>query len=251
MANSSGIRTISEQVENCYIIYDAQLAGQISTQWFEAEYWRAQGHLQSVAAGRGQAWFVQRQDQHYVLRHFCRGGLAAKITADWYVWTGLRKTRAWREYQLLVKLQKLGLPAPAPIAARVIRHGLFYTADLLTRCIPDSQPLSRVLAQRALDDRLWQRIGNCIRAFHEHDIYHADLNAHNILLNTSDQPYIIDFDKGSVDQDRSWQQRNLQRLLHSLLKLQALDPQFHFSETNWQTLLAGYNEAALSVSKGQ
>lgn len=241
MARSSGIESISEQVENCYIIYDAQLAGQISAQWFDPAYWRVQGEVQAVTAGRGQAWFVQHQQQGYVLRHYCRGGFAAKISTDRYVWTGLTKTRAWREYQLLVKLHELGLPAPYPLAARVIRYGGFYTADLLTRRIPTSQPLSRILMERALAENLWRNIGKCIRDFHSHDIYHADLNAHNILLDDRDRIYLIDFDKSGVDQDRSWQQRTLQRLQRSLLKLQMQEKHFHFSEANWQALLAGYN----------
>lgn len=196
--------------------------------------------MQAVGAGRGQAWFIQNAEQSYVLRHYRRGGLAAKITPDRYLWTGLRKTRAWREYQLLVTIQGLGLPSPRPLAAQVVRQGRFYSADLLTQRIPDSQPLSRILAERPLNDTLWRNIGKCIRAFHDHDIYHADLNAHNILLDNKDHVYLIDFDKSSVDQDSSWQQRTLQRLQRSLIKLHTQDSNFHFSEANWQALMAGY-----------
>ena len=241
MAKSSGIRSVSEQVENRYIIYDARLAGQISAQWFEPEYWRAHAEVQAVGAGRGQAWFIQNAEQSYVLRHYRRGGLVAKITSDRYLWTGLKKTRAWREYQLLVTLQEFGLPSPRPLAAQVRRQGRFYSADLLTQRIPDSQPLSRILAERSLNDTLWRSIGKCIRAFHDHDIYHADLNAHNILLDNKDHVYLIDFDKSSVDQDSSWHQRTLQRLQRSLIKLQTQGSNFHFSEANWQALMAGYN----------
>jgi 3-deoxy-D-manno-octulosonic acid kinase len=240
VAKSSGIRSVSEQAENRYIIYDAQLSGQISAQWFDPEYWRAHAEVEAVGAGRGQAWFIQNQAASYVLRHYRRGGLMAKITPDRYLWTSINKTRAWREYQLLAKLQELGLPAPRPVAAQVLRQGSFYSADLLTRRIPDSQPLSRILTERPLEETLWHRIGKCIRAFHDHDIYHADLNAHNILLDAEGRVYLIDFDKSGVDQDSSWQQRTLQRLYRSLTKLQTQDSNFHFTEANWQTLLAGY-----------
>jgi len=241
VANSSEINSISEQVNNGYIIYDAQLAGQISMQWFEPEYWRTHGELQSVSAGRGRAWFVQHKEQNYVLRHYCRGGLAARITSDYYIWTGLEKTRAWREYHLLVRLQNLELPAPRPVAARVLRHGLFYRADLLTRRIPASRPLSRFLTEHALDDQIWRKLGVCIRAFHRQNIYHADLNAHNILLDDQKQIYLIDFDKSGVVHKGSWQQQTLQRLQRSLIKLQTQDSRFQFNRTNWQALMAGYN----------
>lgn len=238
---SSVIKSVSEQSQNEYIIYDAQLAGQLSPQWFNPEYWQRQGQLQAVSAGRGQAWFIQQQDKDYVLRHYRRGGMAAKISADRYLWMSLSSTRAWREYQLLVKLQQLGLPAPRPVAARVVRHGWFYSADILTHKIADSQPLSHVLLQQPLSDSTWQLIGKCIRAFHRQHIYHADLNAHNILLDGSGRIFLIDFDKSRVDQDTSWHQRTLQRLLRSLRKLQGQDTNFHFCETDWHALLTGYN----------
>lgn len=237
---SSAIKSVSEENQNEYIIYDAQLAGQISSHWFSPDYWQQQGSLQAVSAGRGAAWFIQAQTGQYVLRHYRRGGLMAKLSADRYVWTGLAGTRAWREYLLLAELQRLGLPAPRPVAARVVRYGWLYAADLLSQRIPDSQPLSRFLAERPLGDTVWQTIGKVIREFHRKHIYHADLNAHNILLDSQNRIFLIDFDKSRIDQDASWHARTLQRLRRSLLKLQSKDKNFHFSAPDWQALLTGY-----------
>jgi 3-deoxy-D-manno-octulosonic acid kinase len=234
------IQSISEEIENRYIIYDAQLAGQLSADWFVADYWRNHGQLQAVNAGRGQAWFVSAGNQQYVLRHYRRGGLAAKISTDRYVWSGLDRTRAWREYQILVKLQALSLPAPRPVGAHVVRHGAFYTADILTVTLPDCESLSRNLQAHALPENQWREIGKCIRRFHEHDIYHADLNAHNILLDQAGQVYVIDFDKSRIDQDHSWHPLTLQRLHRSLRKLQNQHAHFNFSDKDWQALQAGY-----------
>lgn len=209
-------------------------------QWFDPEYWRQHGEIEAVAAGRGRAWFVHRQQEHYVLRHYRRGGFAAKITADNYFWNGLEKTRAWREYRLLETMQSLGLPVPYPLAARVLRRGILYRADLLTRCIPDSQSLSRVLVEQALDDQRWFDIGTCIRDFHRHHIYHADLNAHNILLDAQGKIYLIDFDKSGIVHYGSWKPQTLQRLHRSLNKLQAQHKHYFFADKNWQALMAGY-----------
>lgn len=229
-----------EQFENSHIIYDAQLTGQISTQWFDPEYWQSRAEVRRAGNGRGEAWFIHGEHDDYVLRHYRRGGLMARVTTDRYVWTGLHKTRAWREFQLLVTLQELGLPAPVPMAARVCRHGGFYTADLMTRRIPDSQSLSTILGQQVLEHGQWQDIGRCIRRFHNHDICHADLNAHNILLDGERRVYLIDFDKSDVDQDSSWQPRTLQRLQRSLLKLRENAPEFHYDEADWRALMDGY-----------
>jgi 3-deoxy-D-manno-octulosonic acid kinase len=239
---SSAFRSICEQVKNNTIIYDAQLAGQISIRWFDPEYWQSHAEVQALAiTSRGQTWRIQTADKTYVLRHYHRGGLVAKYAFDRYLWLGLMRTRAWREYQLLVKLQEFNLPAPRPLAARVQQQGWFYRADLITNCIPNSRALSRILVEHTLDTTLWQSIGACIRAFHRRNIYHVNLNVHNILLDNSDHIYLINFDRSNVDQDQSWQQRSLLRLYQSLLKLKAQDSHVHFNETNWQALLAGYH----------
>lgn len=231
-----------EHSENSYIIYNEDLAGEISPQWFDPDYWQNCAEIERIGNGRGEAWFIHSSFGDYVLRHYRRGGLIARVTTDRYVWIGLEKTRAWREFQLLEKLQKLGLPAPLPIAARVCRYGGFYTADLITQRIPDTKSLSTILALNVLDNGQWQEIGRCIRRFHDHDICHADLNAHNILIDDAGRVYLIDFDKSDVDQDNSWQSVTLQRLQRSLLKLQAQLTEFHFSEANWQALMVGYDE---------
>jgi len=237
---SSGIRSLSQQIENRYMIYDAELAGQISPDWFDPQYWQAHGELSEVGRGRGRAWFVSSDERQLVLRHYRRGGLMAKITTDRYAWTGLQRTRAWREYQLLVRLAELGLPAPRPLAAQVQRYGSFYTADLITVRIPDSRPLSQILEGQALTEAQWREIGKCIAAYHRHDIYHADLNAHNILLDGQGRVFLIDFDKGSVDQDDSWHAATLQRLQRSLHKLSTQHAGLHYHSQDWAALLAGY-----------
>ncbi|HEY0633890.1 MAG TPA: lipopolysaccharide kinase InaA family protein, partial [Gammaproteobacteria bacterium] len=71
-----------------------------------------------------------------------RGGLIAKLVADRYLWSGIEATRAWREWRLLAELCSEGFPVPQPIAARVIREGLFYRADIVTRRL-DAIPLQR------------------------------------------------------------------------------------------------------------
>jgi len=85
-----------------------------------------------------------------------------------------------------------------------------------------------------------------IRCFHHHGVWHADLNANNILIDTETRLYLIDFDRGRLRQpSRQWQQANLDRLKRSLLKLQSHAESFYFAESDWQTLLAGYTSLVL------
>ena len=233
---------ISKQYGKQHILYSADAAIPVTTDWFEPGYWQHLDGLSSVGTGRGAAWFIHdaEQDQDYVLRHFRRGGLIAKLSKDRYIWTGLDNTRAWREWALLNYIQECGLAGPRPLAARVIRHGLFYTADILTYRIKNTRALSDCLSDEKLSAATWQSIGTCIRQFHDAHIYHADLNAHNILLNNERQVYIIDFDKGRVDKSKNWYEKNLQRLKRSLTKLSEQYNKFEYSDTDWSELERGY-----------
>ncbi|NNF97058.1 MAG: 3-deoxy-D-manno-octulosonic acid kinase, partial [Halobacteria archaeon] len=185
-------------------------------------------------------------DKDYVLRHYRRGGMIARVSPDQYVWTGLRRTRAWREWHLLARMQEMGLPVPQPVAVQVVQHGMLYSADIMTRRINHTITLADELGRHALTRGNWQELGKMIRQFHRRGVWHADLNANNVLLNENKQIFLIDFDRGCLRQpSRHWQQTNLQRLKRSLLKLQSRADSFNFTAPDWQALLDGYSVEAL------
>jgi 3-deoxy-D-manno-octulosonic acid kinase len=172
-----------------------------------------------------------------VLRHYRRGGLMARLVEDRYLWSGREQSRPWREFMLLARLVDQGLPVPRPVAARIIHRGPFYQGDLITTRLP-ARALSTLARERS--NLPWGAIGACIRAFHEAGVFHADLNAHNILLDAENRPFVIDFDRGEIRAPGAWQARNLARLRRSLDKLKAADPVFAFTPTDWEQLLVGY-----------
>lgn len=197
----------------------------------------------TVAVGRGEAQFYAHQGHHLVLKQYLRGGMVAALLGDRYFGFKSEQTRSFKEFRLLQQLQKLALPAPKPVAASALQSGLFFRAALITVEIPRAQTLADHLMLSALDDKQWQAIGRCIRHFHNHDVYHADLNARNILL-SENKVYLIDFDKGAFRYlGDSWKASNLARLKRSLLKFKSLNQVFHFEESNWKQLLQGYSEA--------
>ncbi len=176
-----------------------------------------------------------------VLRHYRRGGWMAPLLGDRYVRLGLAQSRAWREWRLLAQLSQQGLPVPQPLAAHVQTTGIFYRANILTRLIPHARPLSEWLSVQSFDSEIWQTIGQTIRRFHLAGACHADLNAHNILIDEANQVFIIDFDKGDIRSAQdTWQKANLQRLQRSLQKLRGLHDGFNFKDANWHVLMDGY-----------
>jgi 3-deoxy-D-manno-octulosonic acid kinase len=86
----------------------------------------------------------------------------------------------------------------------------------------------------------WIAIGRCVRRFHDDGIRHADLNAHNVLLDASDAVWLVDFDRGALRHPGYWCDGNLVRLRRSIEKITEPLPRERFSEADWASLLDGY-----------
>ena len=210
---------------------------------FDPNFWTSRGELVAVAGGRGAAWYVGPAPHPLVLRHYRRGGLIARISQDRYVWLGEDRVRAFAEWRLLFYLAQRGLGVPKPVAAFYRRAGLTYRCDLITQRIANAEALSAVLASSALGEPVWRAIGAAIARLHRHGVDHADLNAHNILLERNATVSVIDFDRGQLRAPGAWTQRNLSRLQRSLTKISAGLPPDRYTPDSWTYLLAGYQEA--------
>jgi 3-deoxy-D-manno-octulosonic acid kinase len=226
------------------MLYDASRVSNLSTDWFEPSYWQARGQLDGSARGRGTTWFLKAGDgKRYVLRHYRRGGLLARLAGDRYGWRGEEHTRPFAEWQLTYRLHRAGLPVPTPIAARYRRHGSTYTGDIITERLATVGSLAECLRTGALSVLTWISIGRCIRRFHDLGVCHADLNAHNILL-SEDDIYLIDFDRCQLRGGGFWRDENLVRLRRSLDKITWSLPSERFGESDWHGLLDGYRQAS-------
>jgi 3-deoxy-D-manno-octulosonic acid kinase len=214
-----------------------------SEQWFDAGYWESQRKVVARSgAGRGAVIFVRDANISWALRHYRRGGLIGKVNADRYFWTGEESSRAFSEWRLLYRLRELNLPVPTPVAARYVRSGWLYRADLLTETLPAVRTLADTITGARLTDEIWRKIGATIARFHVHGVAHADLNAHNILLGESASIWILDFDRGRIRPRGSWEQLVLGRLQRSLLKIQSQRTSVQFDDRDWQALMVGYKE---------
>lgn len=195
--------------------------------------------LSSATAGRGASLFLEINSVDLVLRHYRRGGMVRSISERHYLWLGLERTRAWREFEVLCVLEQLGLPSPKPYACQVKHRGMGYTASLITYYLAGATLAERVCAAM-LSDEHWYAIGQCIAQFHQAGVDHADLNAHNILLDDQ-QVYLIDFDRAVIDSSptRGRFDKNLTRLKRSLNKIGSSGPAF-YNEDCWVALMKGY-----------
>jgi len=225
------------------ILADDSLPVDWALEYFEPGFWRRRGSpVDDLVGGRGTVSFVRVDSDEWVLRHYRRGGMVALLFDDHYLWQGTDRTRSFREWRLLRRLFELGLPVPRPIAAACRRRGAAYTADLITLRIPGALPLSHHLAEAALPERGWRRLGACVRRFHDAGVCHADLTAHNLLLDQAGHPWLLDFDRGRIRRPGRWRRSNLDRLLRSLNKISMENPTTQFAPGNWDMFLAGYDQ---------
>ncbi len=181
----------------------------------------------AAKAGRGNTFFFTYCGQALVLRHYHRGGLAQRISKDRYLFTGLEYTRSMHEFGVLVQLHQRQFPVSPPYACQVVRRGLFYRASLVTHKLDAETLAERLgdLAQRPLTESVWADVGDTLARLHRQGVYHADLNAHNIMLDDNGAVSVIDFDRARLRQlpggnpASGWCLANIHRLERSLAKI--------------------------------
>lgn len=222
------------------IWYDPQWLANPALPVFDPAYWHQQQRVLGQASGRGTTWFIRSDGGDAALRHYRRGGLFGKLVRDCYWFSSWDNTRSQQEFALLQRLRAAGVNVPKPLAARAVKRGLCYRADLITAKIPAARDLADLLQQGPLDAEEYRCIGAEIARLHRAQVNHTDLNIHNILLDTSGRVWLIDFDKCYAQSGDSWQQSNLDRLLRSFRK-EMIKRAIHWQEQDFAALLAGYN----------
>ncbi len=243
------MREAYERTRRGAILYDADVLALVSDAAFTAAAWDAAESVTGTfkSAGRGNTLLLRKGRSEFVLRRYLRGGFIGRLVREHYLWLGENSTRAFAEFRLLAKLNALGLPVPHAAAARYVRRGPLYTADILTVRLPGIRSLSDRLTASPADAQFWQQLGKGIRRFHHAGVFHADLNVSNVQLDEADGLCLLDFDRGRLLAAGPWQQRNLARFHRSLRKLKQFNPAVNYNERDWNQFLKGYFDASRSA----
>lgn len=205
-------------VATASILFDPARMPQPEPEWFDPAHWGRRAQPVHTG-GRGGAWFVQGSFGEAVLRHYLRGGVAARFSRDAYVWQGESRVRSFAEFRLTETLRAQGLPVPGPLAAFCERRGATYRAAILLERLADVGTFADLVDTQG-SDAPWAQTGQLVARFHAAGLDHADLNASNILFDASGKGWLIDFDRGKLRRPgATWRENNLSRLLRSLQKL--------------------------------
>jgi 3-deoxy-D-manno-octulosonic-acid transferase len=155
------------------------------------------------------------------------------------------QSRAMREHQLLRLMRALALHVPQPVASGHQSTGRTYRADIAVGWIPGSHNTVQLLRARTMPLEAWAKVGSTIRRMHDAQVFHSDLNAHNLLLADKGAAWIVDFDKCSFRGGGAWKTANLLRLRRSLVKefkraVADGEPWECTVDAIWISLVAGY-----------
>ena len=228
--------------DSCFIFCLPTTPEALTERWFDPAYWEAQHKTVDRRIGRSTTYFFKENDVTHVLRHYWRGGLIGKFIRDRYLFTGITRSRVYRELELLSKLDEMHLPVGKPIAAILKRHGLFYRGSVITRAIESSSNLLEILRQRELTNSEIVAVAKMLANFHRKGVDHADLNISNILLDADGRPYLVDFDRGHIRRSNPvWQQANIRRLERSFAKQKRLNQGLAWTVDDWDLLMTTYS----------
>jgi len=153
-----------------------------------------------------------------IVKHYRRGGLFGRFVKRTYLRCG--NTRCQAEYSQLENARRIGINTPEPIAYAYKGH-IFYQAWLITREIPNPLSLANlsimdaertVTAQKKLIGQMALLIDN--------NIYHTDLHPGNVLVDSKNRIFIIDFDKAHfyMNNKTNLQKKYIQRWNRAVLK---------------------------------
>ena len=224
---------------NSVTIHDPERYPDFDPEWLEREWWTASGARSHSITGRAGVLMLERPGETWVYRHYHRGGFVSRFVYDAYLWTGVERSRPVREWRVLQALAARSLPSPLPVAARAVRSGAIYRADILTVLLPDTVPLSSRLSELWSVSDLWPAIGAMIAGFHEAGCDHPDLTAHNILVDPVPRPFLVDFDNARIRPPGAWREAGIERLKRSLKKV-SHETGTRFDEAAWTTLVESY-----------
>jgi 3-deoxy-D-manno-octulosonic acid kinase len=205
--------------KNIYIQYNTDVFNKFSSKLFNTDYISKEGLIKSEINGRGKTPEIEFEGRRLFLKHYIRGGFAAKISYDKYFFDSIASTRSVKEYNFLNNLFSKELPVPKPAALQVIINKFTYTADLITCKIENVGTLHDFIMNSKMNSNLWGALESTLEKFYNENVYHSDLNSKNVLIDKNNNFHLVDFDNSYFFYEKKLFLKSIMRLERSLFKL--------------------------------
>jgi 3-deoxy-D-manno-octulosonic acid kinase len=155
--------------------------------------------VDSVLGGRGSVAIAHLEGiGSVVVKYYTRGGFVRYLVKRRYLRWG--KTRCQTEYELLQKVRDLGVRAPEPIAY-AYQGGLFYKGWLVTKKIKDQQTLAELsCTDEEYAHIVMKELINQVSTLIKNNIFHVDLHPGNVLVDSDNRVFLLDFDRACISQ---------------------------------------------------
>ena len=227
-------------ISNCRIRQQEGIDWQFQDDHFDPQFWQQMPGFQATIGGRGGSCLIKLDGRKAVLRRYHRGGVMGSVFFDQYLWLGQSLSRPWREWDILLQARAADLPVPEPVAAFTCRSGLLYRAALITAFLDDTEMMTQRLQRESVSRECWNKLGLLVKQMHTAGIRHADLTSDNILMDSKDRFYLVDFDKARImNKLDDWQWQPLYRFQRSMEKRDG-QQRMHYDSDDWQALMDGY-----------
>jgi tRNA A-37 threonylcarbamoyl transferase component Bud32 len=217
--------------DNLTLIYKPALPGL----WDSAKTKGPMGETTTLT-GRSPLRFIEPD---MVVRTIMHGGVFRHITGKRF----LSPNRTIRELKVSAYLAAHGIRTPEILAVRLIKEGLFYSIDVVSKFIPDSKDLLVHFEKGHTDNlELIKISGLLIRQIHDLGVYHTDLHIKNLLLDSSGNLWVLDLDKAYqfALMPEFMKQMNLKRFMRSIIKWQTKG-RIHLPDEWASSFLDGYH----------
>jgi len=128
-----------------------------------------------------------------IIKHYLRGGFISFFNKDTYFFS--KKSRSELEFNFLIIAMKAGVSVPTPVAY-ANKGSFFYKTWLITKEIENSKNFVELcFNEKDKAVSLLPVICENIKRLIINSIHHIDLHPGNIIIDKSNKPFILDFDK--------------------------------------------------------
>ena len=144
----------------------------------------------------------------------------------------IKTSRTIHEPQLILEAKRAGVPTP-PVLLIDVRKGTIVMEFI------DGKQVKQLLGEVSRDERreICIRIGRLIGRLHRHGIIHGDLTTSNMILDSDNKIFFVDFGLGEKSRDLEAKGVDLH-----LLKRGLQSTHFEFAEECFSWVIEGYSD---------